>query len=159
MIISCEKCNKKFEISDELIPDEGRLLQCGSCSYEWHYSPTKTIKLVNEINQVSEAKKKTKKIKKKIIKENNEISMNQKTDSSEKKRVGFLSVIIVAIISLIALIVIADTFKVYIIMYISNFLKYYMPYFVSTPRPRQNPNKNSKITTFERGGERTLEAF
>ena len=120
MIISCEKCDKKFEISDELIPDEGRLLQCGSCSYEWHYTPTKTIKLVNEIDQVSEAKKKTKKIKKKIIKENNEISMNQKTDSSEKKRVGFLSVIIVAIISLIALIVIADTFKVYIMSFIPN---------------------------------------
>ena len=120
MIISCEKCDKKFEISDELIPDEGRLLQCGSCSYEWHYTPTKTIKLVNEIDQVSEAKKKTKKIKKKIIKENNEISMNQKTDSSEKKRVGFLSVIIVTIISLIALIVIADTFKAYILSYIPN---------------------------------------
>ena len=120
MIISCEKCDKKFEISDELIPDEGRLLQCGSCSYEWHYTPTKTIKLVNEIDQVSEAKKKTKKIKKKIIKENNEISMNQKTDSSEKKRVGFLSVIIVTIISLIALFIIADTFKVYIMSFIPN---------------------------------------
>jgi len=120
MIISCEKCDKKFEISDELIPDEGRLLQCGSCSYEWHYTPTKTIKLVNEIDQVSKAKKKTKKIKKKIIKENNEISMNQKTDSSEKKRVGFLSVIIVTIISLIALIIIADTFKVYIMSFIPN---------------------------------------
>ena len=120
MIISCEKCNKKFELSDELIPDEGRLLQCGSCSYERHYTPTKTIKLVNEIDQVSEAKKKTKKIKKKIIKDNNEISMNQKTDSSEKKRVGFLSVIIVTIISLIALIIIADTFKVYIMSFIPN---------------------------------------
>ena len=120
MIISCEKCDKKFELSDELIPDEGRLLQCGSCNYEWHYTPTKTIKLVNEIDQVSEAKKKTKKIKKKIIKENNEISMNQKTDSSEKKRVGFLSVIIVTIISLIALIIIEDTFKVYIMSFIPN---------------------------------------
>ena len=120
MIISCEKCDKKFEISDELIPDEGRLLQCGSCSYEWHYTPTKTIKLVNEIDQVSTANKKTKKIKKKIIKENKEISMNQKTDSSEKKRVGFLSVIIVTIISLIALIIIADTFKVYIMSFIPN---------------------------------------
>ena len=120
MIISCEKCDKKFELSDELIPDEGRLLQCGSCSYEWHYTPTKTIKLVNEIDQVSTANKKTKKIKKKIIKENNEISMNQKTDSSEKKRVGFLSVIIVTIISLIALIIIADTFKVYIMSFIPN---------------------------------------
>ena len=120
MIISCEKCDKKFEISDELIPDEGRLLQCGSCSYEWHYTPTKTIKLVNEIDQVSTANKKTKKIKKKIIKENNEISMNQKTDSSEKKRVGFLSVIIVTIISMIALIITADTFKMYIVSFIPN---------------------------------------
>ena len=46
--------------------------------------------------------------------------MNQKTDSSEKKRVGFLSVIIVTIISLIALIIIADTFKVYIMSFIPN---------------------------------------
>ncbi len=120
MIISCEKCDKKFELSDELIPDEGRLLQCGSCSYKWHYTPTKTIKLVNEIDQVSKDKKKTKKIKKKIIKENNEISTNQETYSDEKKRIGFLSFIIVAIISLIALIIIADTFKVYIISFIPN---------------------------------------
>ena len=120
MIISCEKCDKKFELSDELIPDEGRLLQCGSCSYKWHYTPTKTIKLVNEIDQVSKAKQKTKKIKKKIIKENNEISTNQETYSDEKKRIGFLSFIIVAIISLIALIIIADTFKVYIISFIPN---------------------------------------
>ena len=120
MIISCEKCNKKFELSDELIPDEGRLLQCGSCSYEWHYTPTKTIKLVNEIDQVSTANKKTKKIKKKIIKENNEISMNQKNDSDEKKGIGFLSVIIVTIISMIALIITADTFKIYIVSFIPN---------------------------------------
>ena len=37
MIISCEKCNKKFELSDELVPDEGRLLQCGSCNREWFF--------------------------------------------------------------------------------------------------------------------------
>ena len=101
MIISCEKCNKKFELSDELIPDEGRLLQCGSCSYKWHYTPTKTIKLVNEIDQVKTSKQKSKKIKKNIINEKNEISMNQETDSDKKKGIGFLSIIIVAIISLI----------------------------------------------------------
>ena len=60
MIISCEKCDKKFELSDELIPEEGRLLQCGSCSYKWHYTPTKTIKLENQIDQVSRTNKKTK---------------------------------------------------------------------------------------------------
>ena len=61
MIISCEKCNKKFELSKELVPDEGRLLQCGSCSYKWHYIPKKIIKLVNEIDQVSPSKQKFKK--------------------------------------------------------------------------------------------------
>ena len=49
MIISCEKCSKKFEISDNLIPDQGRLLQCGSCSYQWHYVPTSRLKLTNEV--------------------------------------------------------------------------------------------------------------
>ena len=39
MIISCDKCNKKFEIADKLIPDTGRLLQCGSCLHKWHYVP------------------------------------------------------------------------------------------------------------------------
>ena len=43
MIISCEKCNKKFELDDKLIPENGRLLQCGSCSYQWHYSPKKNL--------------------------------------------------------------------------------------------------------------------
>ena len=47
MIISCENCNKKFELEDHLIPETGRFLQCGSCSHKWHYKPiqkTETIK-------------------------------------------------------------------------------------------------------------------
>ena len=50
MIISCEKCNKKFELEENLIPETGRLLQCGSCSHKWHYMPEKIINLNNEIN-------------------------------------------------------------------------------------------------------------
>ena len=120
MIISCEKCNKKFELSEELVPEEGRLLQCGSCSYKWHYIPKKTIKLVNEIDQVSTSKQKFKKIKKKIINENNEILKNQEIVPDEKKEIGLLSITIVTIISLIALLVILDTFKIYIVSFIPN---------------------------------------
>ena len=120
MIISCEKCNKKFELSDELVPDKGRLLQCGSCSHKWHYIPTKTIKLVKEIDQVSTSKQKSKKIKKNIINENNEILKNQEIVSDEKKEIGLLSITIVTIISLIALLIILDTFKIYIISFIPN---------------------------------------
>ena len=120
MIISCEKCNKKFELSDELVPSEGRLLQCGSCSHKWHYIPTKTIELVNEIEPVKSSKKKSKKIKKSIIKENNEILDNQEIYSDEKKGIGFLSITIVIIISFIAILSIVETFKIYIVSFIPN---------------------------------------
>ena len=43
MIIACEQCNKKFEIESRLIPNEGRLLKCGSCEHVWFY--------VNEVNE------------------------------------------------------------------------------------------------------------
>ena len=40
MIISCENCNKRFEVSDNLIPEEGRLLQCSSCDHKWFFKKT-----------------------------------------------------------------------------------------------------------------------
>ena len=49
MIISCEKCTKKFNIRDDLIPKDGRLLQCGSCNHKWFYKlPSQNINLENE---------------------------------------------------------------------------------------------------------------
>ena len=61
MIISCEKCDKSFNIQDHLIPDEGRLLQCGSCNYKWFFRRP----------SVSVDNKKNIDIEKKIIIENN----------------------------------------------------------------------------------------
>jgi len=37
MIITCTNCNKKFEVDSNLIPNEGRQLQCSSCNYEWFF--------------------------------------------------------------------------------------------------------------------------
>ena len=37
MIISCNNCNKKFDIDPNLIPDMGRLLQCASCDHKWFF--------------------------------------------------------------------------------------------------------------------------
>ena len=37
MIITCNNCNKKFEIDENLIPEKGRLLQCSSCNHQWHF--------------------------------------------------------------------------------------------------------------------------
>ena len=39
MIIICEKCNKKFNLNDSLMPEGGRLLKCGNCDYEWFHQP------------------------------------------------------------------------------------------------------------------------
>ena len=114
MIISCEKCNKKFELSDELIPDKGRLLQCGSCSYQWHYVPNETIKLVKEIDTAdisNNVKKTSRKLTEKKVK---------KDAINEKKGIGFLSIIVVLVISFIALLIIVDTFKIYIVSFIPN---------------------------------------
>ncbi len=118
MIISCEKCNKKFEISDNLIPDDGRLLECGSCSYQWHYIPQNRIKLVNEVKDIDSPikvkkiskKQKTKKI---ITNENNDFSSTH-TSTSKSNSVGFLSYLLVITISFIALIILIDTFKSFI---------------------------------------------
>ena len=37
MIISCENCSKKFDVEDNLIPENGRMLQCSSCDHKWFF--------------------------------------------------------------------------------------------------------------------------
>jgi predicted Zn finger-like uncharacterized protein len=37
MIITCNNCNKRFNIASSLIPDRGRLLQCASCNHKWFF--------------------------------------------------------------------------------------------------------------------------
>ena len=126
MIISCDKCSKKFEISDNLIPDQGRLLQCGSCSYQWHYVPVSRLKLTKEVEVIDSHiktkkisdKQKTKKIKKTDINSELNPPKNNEENSETKKNVGFLSYLLVIIISFIALIIIVDTFKSLLVSFI-----------------------------------------
>ncbi len=128
MIISCEKCNKKFEMEDNLIPETGRLLQCGSCSYQWHYIPTNKITLVNEIDSTKSSiniKKSVKKIDKKKINADKNILESSESILENKKGVGFFSYLLVIIISLVALIVISDTFKPYLLTIVPN-LDFYL---------------------------------
>ena len=116
MIISCEKCHKKFELDANLIPDNGRLLKCGACSYEWHYIPENKIELVNEVKEdkiikdlKTKIKKKEKYIEPKIVK-----------PANNKKNIGIFSFFIASIISLIALIILIDTFKSQLSYFIPN---------------------------------------
>ena len=121
MIISCEKCNKKFELADNLIPATGRLLQCGSCTYQWHFTPEIKIELVNEvkdnIKKCDQIKKTLQKPSKKKIEKlktvaNQNIHQSYSEPSEAKEgRVGFFSFLLVTIISLISIVVLLDTFK------------------------------------------------
>ena len=131
MIIECPACSKKFNIDEKLIPDEGRLLKCGNCDHTWFFKKEENIKLeadttkLNEINEnksdiniesVEEPIKQTKKIKKKISKK----SLSQESTSKELVSINKSSVsrenniikkIFLIIISIIAFILLLDTFK------------------------------------------------
>ena len=121
MIISCDKCNKKFEIADKLIPDTGRLLQCGSCAHQWHYVPGNKIELTEQdkepketIQQSNEIIKSPTKIKVKKNKKaiSTDIAKPKKQPTQVKKeRIGIISYLLVGIITLIAMVILIDTFK------------------------------------------------
>ena len=119
MIITCKQCYKKFEIESDLIPKSGRLLQCSSCNHKWFYK--------KEILEESKVVLEEQSIKSEnidpIIQETNDVKIFDDFVSSKKpkrkhsyatpksKKISFLNIILVFIISIIALIVLADTFK------------------------------------------------
>ncbi len=131
MIIECPACSKKFNIDEKLIPDEGRLLKCGNCDHTWFFKKNENIKLeaettkINEINQnkseintepVEEPIKQKKKIRKKIPKKSStKESTSKELVSIEKSSVSrennIIKKIFLIIISIIAFILLIDTFK------------------------------------------------
>ncbi len=119
MIISCDQCLKNFEIDSNLIPNEGRLLQCSSCHNKWFYKkdiPEKAT-VVSELQETNNHKKET------TIKKNNNINILNDIDHSKKikskhsyknregNKLSSLNFILVFIISIVAFIVLLDTFK------------------------------------------------
>ena len=127
MIINCINCKKKFEVNSSLIPENGRIIQCGLCNHTWFYKP--------KIN-VSEETTNSEFINPSSIEEEkyieNEISQNQeklpinnisvsdeliskKIKKKDKKNsfsiIKFCSYILVLVISFIAIIIFLDTFK------------------------------------------------
>lgn len=141
MIIQCENCNKKFEIQDNLIPDDGRLLECGSCAHQWHYTPITKLELTDEVPIKDEPTDKVpikdepadqvpikdepaeeliiKKVKKKskIIKKiyendsDNEIDQTNENIKTKEKNISFINFLLVGIISFVAIVILFDTFK------------------------------------------------
>ena len=137
MLIICPNCSKSFEINSELIPLNGRLVQCGSCDHKWHFikdkeNETDTEKNELKINDVENIsvlnENEDLNFKNNITKkeEPKEIIINNKNDSVEnsndykaiekkevkKNSVNYFKYFIILIISFIALIILIDTFKI-----------------------------------------------
>ena len=115
MIIDCPVCNKKFDIDQNLIPANGRLLQCGSCNHKWFFELN-----LNEKKNKEEIKIKPKKdfnINVKSTDKNFKKEKNVETEEiipkkkKEKKSINYLNIILVIIISTTAFIIVLDTFK------------------------------------------------
>ena len=85
MIIICPSCERKFELDENLIPDKGRLLKCGSCDQTWFYNKNVelSVKPSTEKNNLkTETKKKDLEIEN--IK-NNEIDQSYRKLPDNKK--------------------------------------------------------------------------
>ena len=104
MFIECVKCNKKFVVEDNQIPLNGRLLQCGSCQYEWFFKPDK-----NNINQEILLKIDNEEDSKTEKQKNTEVHLNQKIEKDNYKKL--LNNLLIIIITFIAIIIVIDTFK------------------------------------------------
>ena len=138
MIITCNNCNKKFNVESNLIPDMGRLLQCASCDHKWFFKIEVLENTVNsivkdidndsvaifdqntpiinkEINPSDLQKKEVDVDTEEDPDKKIEININESTsvNAKTKKQRNFklLNIFIVAIISFVAFIIIIDTFK------------------------------------------------
>ena len=133
MIISCPECNKRFNIDQNLIPEDGRLLQCSNCMHKWHFIIEKKEKIIEQPIKseeiITESKNQEKKINpsqefipienetvekelKKEQKVTNKIKKKEQKRKKKDKPIKLLNMIIVIIISVAALIIIIDTFRI-----------------------------------------------
>ena len=133
MIISCPECSKRFNIDQNLIPKDGRLLQCSNCMHKWHFIIKKDEEIIEKQIKseevIIENKNQEKKInpsqefisiedenvEKRLKKEQKVINKVKKKEQKQKKEdkpINLLNMIIVIIISVAALIIIIDTFRI-----------------------------------------------
>ena len=127
MIIECIKCHKKFDVDSDLIPNEGRTIQCGSCKHVWFFDkktqnqienrPSKIIEKPSISNEnkpplhkkIKPPKKKNKILSKNEGQKNYELTKYQNKPNNTLNKL--LSYLLVIIISFVAIIIVLDTFK------------------------------------------------
>ena len=135
MQIVCPICKKTFEVDASLIPDQGRLLQCGFCNYKWFFKEdeklietvsTQPIQSIENLPNFDLPKDTEKIIKqaeeqidmapnKSIDQSNQQINEITINDNNQNLIEKILYTTIVGIISFIAIIILIDTFKIQLI--------------------------------------------
>ena len=138
MIITCNNCNKKFDIDANLIPNKGRLLQCASCDHKWFFKKEVLDKIVSpivedidndsisifdhnnpsnndKINPLDPTREEievnNEKEPEKKIDDNINESTAANTKPKNQRNFKILNFFIVAMVSFIAFIIIVDTFQ------------------------------------------------
>ena len=138
MIITCNNCNKKFDLDSNLIPDIGRLLQCASCDHKWFFkkevlekkiSPINEDTSIDNVNIFDQNNTSTNEEKSLLDVPKDEVEVDLENETKEKieinidespqvitkpkkqKNFKILNIFVVTIISFVAFIIIVDTFK------------------------------------------------
>jgi len=144
MIVNCNKCDKRFNLEVSLIPKNGRLLKCGNCGNEWFFSNEFNKEstnlnnnnlydneLINDKKENLEPISKKSNIKIKINEEDQEPNTIQNKSLSKIKRTKKKSIIsknilgkmLIFLITLIGVIFLIDTFKLYIANFFPNIIE------------------------------------
>ena len=122
MIIVCPCDQKSFNIDDKLIPKEGRLVKCGVCNHTWFFKPSENIKKKQDTATPDTAINEEENKEFISVKRNNETIKPKvdKTKGSKKylpaikkeKSKNFSKLFLVFLITIIAIVILIDTFKV-----------------------------------------------
>ena len=122
MIIVCPCDQKSFNIDDKLIPKEGRLVKCGVCNHTWFFKPSENIEKKQEVATLDTTINEEENKVFKQVKKNKETVKPKvdKTKGSKKylpaikkeKSKNFSKLFLVFLISIIAIVILIDTFKV-----------------------------------------------
>ena len=122
MIVRCNNCHKKFDLDANLIPEEGRLLQCSACNNTWFFKKKK----IETPQEVTKSEIQNNKEEETISPKNDDANSSEKSSNYEienveventiellpdKKNYRILNILVVSIISFAAFIIIIDTFK------------------------------------------------
>ena len=124
MIILCPCGKKNFEIDANLIPSEGRNLQCGSCSKVWFYKFEQNVSNLRIQDTIKDFHEDVNK--REILTDVNKvIPINEKDNAGKQKDkalvkyeqktkfslINFVGYFFVLILSFVALLIILDTFQ------------------------------------------------